>query len=110
MDEPSPHAHPAYRIDDQEVGMAGSTPANSIDRRGLLLPLVSVSQLEARALIAMKPNAAGPLRFRRVSFASFFQTTLSGSSSFFQLVAGKLIVRPGELILLASQGAQRAAT
>jgi hypothetical protein len=41
------------------VGMAGSTPANSIDRRGLLLPLVSVSQLEARSLIAMKPNAVG---------------------------------------------------
>lgn len=59
MDEPSPHAHPAYRIDDQEVGMAGSTPANSSDRRGLLLPLVSVSQLEALVLLAMKPNAVG---------------------------------------------------
>lgn len=59
MDEPSPHAHPAYHIDDQDVGMAGSTPATSIDRRGLLLPLVSVSQVEARSLIAMKPNAVG---------------------------------------------------
>jgi len=59
MVEPSPHAHPAYRIDYQEVGMAGSTHATSTDRRGLLLPLVSVSQLEAPSLIAMKPNAVG---------------------------------------------------
>ena len=59
MDEPSPRAHPAYRIDYQEVGMAGSTPETSIDRRGLLLPLVSVSQSEARPLIAMKPSAVG---------------------------------------------------
>jgi hypothetical protein len=59
MLEPSPLAHPAYRIDYQEVGMAEPTPAKSIDRRGLLLPLVSVSQLEARSLIAMKPNAVG---------------------------------------------------
>jgi len=59
MVEPSPHAHMAYRIDYQEVGMAGSTSATSIDRRGLLLPLVSVSQLEARALIAIKRDAVG---------------------------------------------------
>ena len=59
MVEPRPHAYTAYRIDYQEVGMAESTPADSIDRRGLLLPLVSVSQLEARALIAIKPDGVG---------------------------------------------------